>query len=156
MDYFLNPTNLVQNNIQNKLISRLRVSITIIILFNFIELLYAEFPQIKNLDNMLNQIREDHENAKRLAKGIDQIEGLSIDLENIKTNILYFDIDKGTSRCDELSQQTQNIDIFPFEIELDNIRFFESQPSRFRLVTHYGITDDDIEKTLLVLRDILK
>ena len=35
MDYFLNPTNLVQNNIQNKLISRLRVSITIIILFNF-------------------------------------------------------------------------------------------------------------------------
>ena len=59
MDYFLNPTNLVQNNIQNKLISRLRVSITIIILFNFIELLYAEFPQIKNLDNMLNQIRKD-------------------------------------------------------------------------------------------------
>ena len=51
MDYFLNPTNLVQNNIQNKLISRLRVSITIIILFNFIELLYAEFPQIKNLSN---------------------------------------------------------------------------------------------------------
>ena len=49
MDYFLNPTNLVQNNIQNKLISRLRVSITIIILFNFIELLYAEFPQIKKL-----------------------------------------------------------------------------------------------------------
>ena len=111
---------------------------------------------IFSLDNMLDQIREDHKNAKRLAKGIDQIEGLSIDCENIKTNILYFDIEKGTSRCDKLIQQTQNIDIYPFEIQLDNIRFFESQPSRFRLVTHYGITGDEIEKTLLVLGHMLK
>ena len=111
---------------------------------------------IVSLDNMLDQIKEDHQNAKQLVEGINQIEGLSIDHENIKTNILYFDIEKGKPRCDELSQQTQNIDIYPFEIQLDNIRFFESQPSRFRLVTHYGITGDEIEKTLLVLGNMLK
>jgi threonine aldolase len=111
---------------------------------------------IFSLDNMLDQIREDHKNAKRLAKGIDQIEGLSIDCENIKTNILYFDIEKGTSRCDKLIRQTQNIDVYPFEINLDGVRFFESRPNHFRLVTHNGIIGDDIERTLLVLRHMLK
>ena len=111
---------------------------------------------IYSLNNMQDQIRSDHENAKRLAEGIDQIEGLSIDLENIKTNILYFDIEKGTSRCDKLFQQTQNMDIYPFEVNLDSICFFESRSNHFRLVTHFGITSDDIDKTLSVLQNMVK
>ena len=97
---------------------------------------------------MLAQIREDHKNARRLAEGINGIEGLLIDRENIKSNILYFDIERGYKRSVELAHQTKNIEIYPFEITLDNIRFFESRPGRFRLVTHYGIDREDIEKTL--------
>ena len=108
-----------------------------------------------SLDNMLDQIHEDHKNAKRLAAGIDDIDGLSINKKNIKSNILYFDIEKGKSRSEELARQTKNIEIYPFEIALDNTRFFESRPDRFRLVTHYGITRDDIEKTLEVLDKIV-
>ena len=104
-----------------------------------------------SLENMLDQINEDHKNAKCLAEGINEIEGLVIDLENIKTNILYFDIEKGGDRGEELARQTENIEIYPFEIALDNTRFFESYPDRFRLVTHYGITRYDVEKTLKVL-----
>ena len=104
-----------------------------------------------SLDNMLDQIREDHKNTTRLADGINKIEGLSIDRENIKSNILYFDIEKDAKRCEELARQTKKIKGYPFAITLNNIRFFESRPSRFRLVTHYGITRDDIEKTLEVL-----
>ena len=111
---------------------------------------------IYSLNNMQDQIRLDHENAKQLAEGINQIEGLSIDCENIKTNILYFDIEKGTSRCDKLFQQTQNMDIYPFEVNLDSICFFESRPNHFRLVTHFGITSDDIDKTLSVLQNMVK
>jgi threonine aldolase len=108
------------------------------------------------MDNMLDQIREDHKNAKRLAEGINKIEGLFVDRENIKSNILYFDLEKGAKRCEELAGQTKDIEIYPFEIALDNIRFFESRPSRFRLVTHYGITGDDIEKTLATIKNIVK
>ena len=104
-----------------------------------------------SLDNMLDQIHEDHKNAKRLAAGIDVIDGLSINKKNIKSNILYFDIEKGKNRGEELARQTKNIEIYPFEVSLDNIRFFESRPDRFRLVTHYGINRDDVEKTLEVL-----
>ena len=108
-----------------------------------------------SLDNMLDQIHEDHKNTKRLAEGINEIEGLVVDLENIRTNILYFDIEKGGNRGEELARQTNNIETYPFEITLDNICFFESRPDRFRLVTHYGITRDDIEKTLEVLDKIV-
>ena len=104
-----------------------------------------------SLDNMLDQIRVDHKNTTRLAEGINKIEGLSIDGKSIKSNILYFDIEKGAKRCEQLARQTKNITVYPFQIALDNIRFFESSPGRFRLVTHYGITRDDIEKTLEVL-----
>ncbi len=104
-----------------------------------------------SLDNMLDQIRVDHKNTTRLTEGISEIEGLSIDGESIKSNILYFDIEKGAKRCEDLARQTKNITVYPFQIALDNIRFFESRPGRFRLVTHYGITRDDIEKILEVL-----
>ena len=110
---------------------------------------------IYSLDNMLDQIKEDHKNAQRLAEGIDKIEGLWIDLENIKTNILYFDIEKGKDCGEKLAHQTENNKIYPFEIIQDNVRFFESRPSHFRLVTHYGITRDDIEKTLGVLDNMV-
>ena len=100
----------------------------------------------------LKQFQEDHKNTQRLAKGISEIEGLLIDNEYIKTNIIYFNIKKGKSRCDELAKQTQNIDIYPFEVSLNNIHFFESRPDWFRLVTHYGINREDIDKTLEVLK----
>jgi len=108
-----------------------------------------------SLDNMLDQIKEDHKNITRLAEGISEIEGLSIDRESIKSNILYFDIEKGAKRCEQLAQQTKNITVYPFQIALDNIRFFESSPDRFRLVTHYGITGYDIEKTLEAFHKIV-
>lgn len=106
---------------------------------------------IFSLDNMLDQIRKDHKNAKRLAAGIDNIDGLSVDKKNIKSNILYFDIDKEAEKSKKLAQQTKNVDLYPFEVVLNNIHFFETYPNRFRLVTHYGITGDDIENTLGVL-----
>ena len=111
---------------------------------------------IFSMDTMLDQIREDHENAMRLADGINEIEGLVIDPKNIKTNILYFDIEKGKDRAEELARQTKNIEIYPFEIALDNVHFFESRPDHFRLVTHYGITRDDIEKALVTLKNMVK
>ena len=105
-----------------------------------------------SLENMLDQIKEDHNNAQGLAEGIDKIDGLSVDRENIKTNILYFDIEEGKDRGEKIACQTKNIEIYPFEIELDNIHFFESRPNHFRLVTHYGISSNDVQRVLTVFQ----
>ena len=111
---------------------------------------------IVSLDKMISRIQEDHKHAQLLAKGIGHIGGLSIDRENIKTNILYFDIEKGTVRNADLTKQTKDKDAYPFDIIIDNIYFLETSPSRFRLVTHYGTTEEDVEKTLAALRKMLK
>jgi threonine aldolase len=103
------------------------------------------------LDTMMDQIREDHENTKFLAEGIAKIEGLSIDREKIKSNILYFNIEQGKNRGKELAKQTVDKDLYPFDIILGNIYFLETSPSCFRLVTHYGITQADVASTLVAL-----
>ena len=77
-------------------------------------------------------------------------------MENIKSNILYFDIDAGRTRNNELAGQTRNIKIYPFQISLGNVHFFESSPDHFRLVTHYGITSEDIKTVLEKLKYMVK
>ena len=110
---------------------------------------------IVSLDKMIDQIGVDHENAQLLADGIANIEGLSVDRGNIKSNILYFDIKKGKTRNKELINQTADRNLYPFDIILNNIYFLETGPSRFRLVTHYGITRKDIQSTLQILGEML-
>ena len=110
---------------------------------------------IVSLDTMIDQIKKDHKNAKTLAKGISNIDGLSIDMANISTNILYFDIDPNR-RSDELDKQAIKNCIYPHEIKLNNIHFFESYKNRFRIVTHSGINESDIERLLLALQKIVK
>ena len=110
---------------------------------------------IVSLDKMIEMIREDHNNAQFLAEGIENIEGLCIDKNNIKSNILYFDIEKGRTRGVVLENQSSNQGQYPFDIILDNIYFLETSPNRFRLVTHYGINKEDVEQTLVILKEMV-
>jgi len=50
---------------------------------------------IKALEEMVDRLAEDHKNARRLAEGIASISGLSIELANVQTNIIYFELDEG-------------------------------------------------------------
>ena len=67
----------------------------------------------------------------------------------------YFDIEKGRERSLELVIQTANKDLYPFDIILDDIHFLETSPNRFRLVTHYGIKHECVERTLMVLERMI-
>ena len=40
-------------------------------------------------------------------------------------------------------------------MEERGILFFEVSPNRYRLVTHYGINSDDIEKVLTIFNEII-
>ena len=93
-----------------------------------------------------SQLLEDHKNAKLLAEGIAQINGLTIDEKKVQTNIIYFGLNSSKLTGSLLVTKMEN----------KGLNFFETSPNRFRMVTHYGITGDDIEKTLLVLGDMVK
>ena len=42
---------------------------------------------------MPKKIVQDHHNAKKLADGISKIDGINLELEKTKTNIIYFKLD---------------------------------------------------------------
>ena len=88
-----------------------------------------------------SQLLEDHKNAKLLAEGIAQINGLTLDEKKVQTNIIYFGLNSPKLTGSQLVSKMEDL----------GIKFFETSSNRFRLVTHYGITRDDIEKTLEVL-----
>ncbi len=94
---------------------------------------------------MDKQISLDHNNAKKLANGIDTINGLSINGDRVKTNILYF----------ELKSKNISSQIFLNEMAKKGVLFFEVSPNRYRLVTHYGITDLDIIYVLEAFQKVL-
>ena len=48
------------------------------------------------LENNINRLAEDHSNARRLAKGLSGISGISIDLDKVRTNLVFFEITKGS------------------------------------------------------------
>ncbi len=86
------------------------------------------------LENMTGRIIEDHNNARALAEGISNIEGIIINPDVIKTNIIYFSLDHSKI----------NSELLLGKMLEKNIHFFELGPSLFRLVTHAGISEDDI------------
>ena len=87
------------------------------------------------LEKMTDRIIDDHKNARTLAEGISNIEGISINLDRVKTNIIYFSLDHpkvgGALLLEKMAGK--------------NIHFFELGPSWFRLVTHAGVSKDDVD-----------
>jgi threonine aldolase len=100
---------------------------------------------ITALEQMVDRLVEDHENAKRLAEGIARIQGLSIDLSRIQTNIVYFDTADVQFDAGKLVTQLSD----------RGIKILQLAPNRLRAVTHYGINADDINLTLTALNEVM-
>ena len=90
------------------------------------------------LETMVDRLQEDHTNARLLADGIADLPGIILDPESIKTNIIYFDMDDATLESAD----------FLTVLAAKGIQFFDTGPRRFRMVTHYGITAEDILYTI--------
>jgi len=97
------------------------------------------------LQQMVDRIEEDHKNARRLAEGIAHIHGLSIDLASVQTNIIYFDVVTDRLKAEKLVT----------ELGKRGIKLLCVGPSRLRMVTHYGISSDDIDSALAALAEIM-
>jgi threonine aldolase len=54
------------------------------------------------LDTMVDRLAEDHANARRLAQGLANIDGISVDPETIHTNIVIFEVDESVGTADQV------------------------------------------------------
>jgi threonine aldolase len=95
---------------------------------------------------MVDRLAEDHANARYLAHGLAQIPGIRVDHENVRTNIVFFDLDEESprnSRSVATALQGENLWIGAF-----------GQRS-FRAVTHYWVGRREVDRLLGCLRMIL-
>jgi threonine aldolase len=97
------------------------------------------------LTEMVERLVDDHANAKRLAEGLESINGLSIDPELVKTNIVFFDITRGDMTAEQLAVQLVD----------KGLKVLPLGPKQLRAVTHYHITPDDIEYALNVFAKVM-
>ena len=101
---------------------------------------------IKALEEMVDRLAKDHENARRLAEGIAHIGGLSIELAKVQTNIIYFELDEERMTPKELVT----------ELDKKEVKVLSVGARRLRVVTHYGISAEDIDLTIKALGEVMK
>jgi threonine aldolase len=97
------------------------------------------------LEESTKKLYIDHENAKRLAEGVAELKGISIDAEKVQTNIVIFDVAEASVTSAEICEklETKNILASPFGTAI-------------RMVTHYDVSRGDIELTLKTLKQIIE
>lgn len=99
------------------------------------------------LEQMVDRLAEDHVRARRLAEGVAAIPGLSIGLDRVQTNIVFFDLAQDvplTGR--EVAMQLREREVL-----------IGYSPDRgFRAVTHCWIEDADIDSALAALRQVME
>ncbi|SEG04765.1 low-specificity L-threonine aldolase [Vibrio hangzhouensis] len=90
------------------------------------------------LTEQVAQLKTDHENAKKLAVGLNNIPGFSVNSEFVQTNIVFAKLD-----------QSVDIESVAKSLADDGITITPGNPIRF--VTHKDITSQDIDVLLAKL-----
>jgi threonine aldolase len=94
------------------------------------------------LDHHLARLKEDHNNAHRLALGLSELKGISLNPEETETNIIIFTL---TNRKMTALQAAEALKKRGILIQAVN-------PTQIRLVTHLDVTAADIEQALAAFK----
>ena len=86
------------------------------------------------LDHHVDRLADDHANARRLAQGLAEIDGITIDPATVETNIVAFGVRDAPAFCAAL--------------EAEGVRMGPLGSDRVRAVTHLDVDADDIERAL--------
>ena len=97
------------------------------------------------LQHMVDRLAEDHANAAKLAEAVASA-GFAIDLSTVQTNIVIFDVSRmGVKAAD-----------FAAKLKKAGVLVSVFGEYRVRMVTHYGITAEDIATVTEILHRLLK
>jgi threonine aldolase len=88
---------------------------------------------------------EDHQNARRLAEGLVELRGVSMNLDSVVTNIVIFDVSGTGKTSSEICEKLGKNGILTIGIS----------STQMRMVTHYDVSRDDIGATISAIRLIL-
>jgi threonine aldolase len=99
------------------------------------------------LEQMVDRLGEDHQRAKQLASGLTEIPGLKLSMGLPQTNMVFVELSEKTKKTAKAIAE---------ELKKENIKVGVVGPTMFRMVTHFWITDEGIERTLIGFTKALK
>jgi len=85
------------------------------------------------LDNHIERLAEDHANARLLAEGLANLEGVSIDLDRVQTNMVLFELTDGRTSEKYLAALREK-----------GVLGGGMGPTLVRLVTHNDVSQGDV------------
>jgi threonine aldolase len=95
------------------------------------------------LDSMIDRMQEDHDAARHFASRMAEMKGISVDPEHIQTNIIRFDIPAHTGDKIAVLMMEEGV-------------YINGGDSELRIVTHYGVSNDDYEFAISALDRVMK
>ena len=98
------------------------------------------------IEKMVDRLRDDHENARKLAKGLSTIDGIAIDQSKVQTNIVAYDVSG-------LGMDGQK---WIAMLNESGVKAGPLEAGRVRMVTHRGIEKEDIDLTLNVAEKVAR
>lgn len=101
------------------------------------------------LREMTLHLQEDHDNARALAEGLASLPYIDIDLNTVKTNMIFFRLTE-----DAPLNEGQLADRMQHEYNI-LMRPYYAAGANFRLVTHYWIKRHHVEQVIEAMRAVL-
>jgi len=92
------------------------------------------------------RLADDHRNARRLAEGLAEIEGVEVDLRRVITNIVIFDV----------AETNLDANTVCAELQKRGVLASAFSQRRIRMVTHYDVSRDDIDRALAALQSVIE
>ncbi len=97
------------------------------------------------LDHHIARLSLDHEHARLLAQRIAEVDGLSIDLESVETNLVFFEIDPARGTAAQLAAA----------LKQRGVHIGAIGPQRLRACTHLDVCEDQVLEAAAVLADVM-
>jgi threonine aldolase len=96
------------------------------------------------LENNCERLTEDHANAQILAEAIRDLDGITMNPNEVDTNIVYFDVDPELGMAADFVAALQNEDVLALAVG----------PSRLRLVTHLDVDEAGVRRAAEVIPQV--
>ena len=98
------------------------------------------------IEEMTGYLVEDHKRARRISAGLRGVPGLELEADEPPSNMVYLNL-----AADIPWNATQ----IASAMEKQGIRVGVINPRRFRLVTHYWVDDEAVDKVIATFRQVL-
>ena len=94
------------------------------------------------LQELVDRLQEDHENAKLLARGIAYLDGIEVDETRVKTNIIFFNL---------IGMEGET---FIDQLEKKQIKLLMTGVGIFRAVLHREVSKEQVETVIETIGSI--